>query len=474
MQLVASAFVFAVLLAWMLAARMPRRIVVMFSALPFGATAVVNLPSFGGASITVPNMLAAFLLLTYFFQRDAFGRLMGQMQPWKPGFFLSILIIVALLLTATTPNLFAGEISVFNVVSDINGERQVQYSPLKLSTSNITQSLYLLQSVLIFLVVAAIFRHHQEPRIAVRAIELATVINLSIVAIDGLAHAVGWGNLLSWLRSANYAILDEVTLSGVRRVVGAYSEASSFGYFTAGLFGFWTMYWLYGGRQYLALIYVVALVLALIFSTSTSAYAAMAGLFLIVVAQSIRSLFAPKISRRQLVVLVLGSILLPIAALVTVLALDAVPSFYAFMDQVVFSKLDSQSGVERGSWNREALRVFFETWLFGAGLGSVRASSLIVSSLATIGLPGVLALFAFLVSIFLRPTPKMGQERALVSGAKAACLIMLMHASVVLSSPDLGLLFFSLAAITHAFAANRGVLQRDDPPFLMTGTVKVS
>jgi len=455
MQLAASALIFLILLIWMIAAQMPRRLVVLFAAFPFGASAVVTLPSLGGASILVPNLLAVAILLVYFTQKDALGRLLAQMQPWKPGFFLAVLIAVAMLLTTITPNLFAGTVNVFNAVSDASGQRQIQYLPLRLSATNVTQSLYLLQSALVFFVVAAVLRRYQEPQTAVRAIEVATIVNLLIVAVDSGTHAAGWGNLFSWLRSANYSILDHATLSGVRRVVGAFSEASSFGYFTSGLFGFWVMYWIYGGQRKFSLVYIIALMFALIFSTSTSAYAAMGGLLLIVVAQGVRGLFAAQVSPRQLTLLALGSLLLPLSVLGTILALDAIPWFYSFIDQIVFSKLDSQSGVERGSWNREALNVFWSTWWLGAGLGSVRASSFVVSTLATIGLPGALLMFAFLYSLFTQKTPSSGPERAIVSGAKTGCIVMILHASVVASSPDLGLLFFSLAAILYAFGEQK-------------------
>lgn len=63
------------------------------------------------------------------------------------------------------------------------------------------------------------------------------------------------------------------------------------------------------------------------------------------------------------------------------------------LDEVIFDKVDSSSGIVRGQWNARALRAFAESIIFGCGYKSVRGSSLFYSLLGQLGLLGFIAYF---------------------------------------------------------------------------------
>ncbi|RYF34049.1 MAG: hypothetical protein EOO38_29760, partial [Cytophagaceae bacterium] len=90
-----------------------------------------------------------------------------------------------------------------------------------------------------------------------------------------------------------------------------------------------------------------------------------------------------------------------------VIALNDAASAYVqnIAETMVLSKMSSQSGSERSSWNSQALKVFFDTSGFGAGNGSLRASSFPVAVLACLGFIGGI-LFAIYLALVVFGRPK--------------------------------------------------------------------
>jgi len=118
----------------------------------------------------------------------------------------------------------------------------------------------------------------------------------------------------------------------------------------------------------------------------------------------------------------------------------------AFFDDMLFDKMESDSGVERMSWNTQALTNFRDTWGFGAGLGSVRASNWLIACLGSIGALGTALYVAFLTSFMLAPAGPTGEAgHAAIRAAKAGVFAMLSSAILTHSTPDLGLFIFALA-----------------------------
>lgn len=134
----------------------------------------------------------------------------------------------------------------------------------------------------------------------------------------------------------------------------------------------------------------------------------------------------------------------------------------AFLDQAIFRKIDTASGIERMSWNTQALRNFVDTYGLGAGMGAVRASSWLVACLASLGVLGTLLYAAFLVSLVRAPGATGEPERdAVIAGLKAALLAVVVQAILSAGTPDLGVFFFLLAGLLAGLSRG-GILEARD------------
>ncbi len=456
MQIVVTTFLGLALAALVFFVRPHHRLAVIGIGLPFGAAAVVNLPALGNSSVTIPNFVAAVLIGLFLLRKDALPRLLAVCRPYQPGFFLVMFIGFGLAVTVLSPRLFSGSIEVFSLARGGNVVGGTALVPLSPSPANVTQGLYLLEGVIFFLVIVAMCHRGDGLRFVANGIQAITVTHLLLTVANMMENALGTDLLLGWLRTANYAFLNHAVFAGLPRLVGGFPEASTFGSFTSALLAFWLIYWRHGGGIRWSPLYIVALTAALILSTSSGAYVAFAGFLLIV-----GPLMAYDVARRRAtsqatLLVATGLLLSPVAIGAFFLALEVSPGFYSYMDYLIFSKLESDSGVERSAWNRQALQAFWDSYLVGAGLGSVRGSSFVTSTLATVGVVGAALFAAFFVTLVQARTPMMHSEyRSFVGGAKAACLALFLNASLSAPSPDLGLPFFLFAAVVVAFSEQR-------------------
>jgi hypothetical protein len=128
------------------------------------------------------------------------------------------------------------------------------------------------------------------------------------------------------------------------------------------------------------------------------------------------------------------------------------------LDTFLLNKLSSSSGVERSSWNQHAMQSFFDTFGFGFGNGSGRASSFLISALASLGLFGSALFSLFFLSLFLsssRGTRLDPVEDVARQGAKYMCLAWLISGSVSNPLIDLGPAFYFFAALACATGATK-------------------
>ena len=101
---------------------------------------------------------------------------------------------------------------------------------------------------------------------------MCVVLNLVFVVLDLVTYATNTTELLSYIRNSKYLVLNEDEVGGLKRIVGSFVEASSFGYSTVGYFAFATSLWLNGFAPRLTLSLSVLSFIALLFSTSSTAY----------------------------------------------------------------------------------------------------------------------------------------------------------------------------------------------------------
>ena len=418
---------------------------------PFGAAAAFNLPVVGGASVGVMDVGVLAVFAAVVLSRDGFARFAGSMRPGRPGFCLALLGVFAIFSALAFPQLFAGQTEVFAIARNENQSR-LTLVPLQLTTGNLTQLFRFSLNVIVFLAFDAAFRFRPEPKNIVTAIFAATVVHVTLGVVDVTSVLAGFGHLLDSVRTANYSMLAGIRLGGLVRMVGGFPEASSFGYYSLGLFGFWLQYWIVT-RDRPALLLTLLSAAVLVLSTSSGTFVA-AGVFLIVggVITMLRGLQV-NVSRTAMA-LGTGAGLVVLSAILMLFAgyqlFDPVTQF---LDQVLFDKAASFSAQERASWNTHGLQNFRETWGMGAGLGSARASNWIIANLGSFGLIGTGLYIIFLAAVFKLPAGTQDLRRnACINGLKSACLAMLMSAMLTAATPDLGVFFFALAGLASGLS----------------------
>ena len=147
---------------------------------------------------------------------------------------------------------------------------------------------------------------------------------------------------------------------------------------------------------------------------------------------------------RRTVVGVLAGI---VACGLVVAALWLLPIITAFVQTTVDAKVSSSSYNNRSGSDSFAYDLFFNTFGFGTGLGSSRASSFLPGLLSATGLIGTL-LFAAVIFTLLRRSASMHEYRPVTWALVSALVVK------VVSSPDLsdtsGVLYISLGLLSHA------------------------
>ncbi|WP_339717986.1 hypothetical protein [uncultured Maritimibacter sp.] len=424
---------------------------------PFGAAAAFNLPALGGATIGVLDLAAVAIFCMVLLTRGTAGSLLGSFRPFGPGFWFALVMVVSFIATMFFPRLFAGETSVF-LIARIEGMTRILQFPLQPTTGNITQLFRLMLGFLTFAALATSFRRTSTVQPVLTALAVATAINFALGWLDVLTFQLGMTDLMSWLRSANYAMHITDRMVGMKRMIGGFPEASSFGYFTLGLFGFWMQFWLLRPENRLGRWMLALSTISVLRSTSSSAYIALVVFLGLFALYTIFANLRPETSRRAFM-LAAGGILTAWVATVAVFAsYEYVQPVTDFLDRALFTKLDSQSGVERMGWNAQALQNAWDTYGLGAGLGSVRASNWVIACLASIGVPGTVLFLAFMASLGLAPSRPLSDPRAIVVRAlKAGCLAMLCAAVLTHSTPDMGVFFFALAGLLTGLSRALGI-----------------
>jgi len=135
------------------------------------------------------------------------------------------------------------------------------------------------------------------------------------------------------------------------------------------------------------------------------------------------------------------------------------------VDATVIDKPASDSGKERSKWNEQALTNFAETEGLGAGIGSVRASSLPIAVLGSIGAFGAATYGTFLFGVLFGRRNRWSEPypAACQSAARWGCFAQLIGASVAGSFPDVDLPFFVFAGLACAGPAPRRLIYRVPP-----------
>jgi hypothetical protein len=438
-------------------------VVALLASYAFGATAIGAVGGSGGSSPLIWTVFAVALLFAVLLRRNLSETIFAIFKSdWVPWIVL-FLAVYAALGAIILPRVFAGQTPMLVPV-----EGAVVEQMLAPSMGNITQPLYFIVGILLFYAFLIIANERPKLHAVRRGFFALASFQVALGVIDLGGKLAGLGDILAPIRSASYAMLTDVGVSGFWRITGAYSEASAFAGASIPCLAFVFTYWKVTGSRF-ALGLSLALGCLLVLSTSSTAYFVLAILALAPSLSLASAFLSDHLDSRDLAVagaIVFGMVLLGFVYLMSERALDP---FMDLVNSMVFEKHTSASGLERAYWNAKSLASFADTAGFGIGMGSSRSSSWLVSVISQLGIVGTCMMAALVVYIVRgvgTSMSRLGQEEfALVQGARAAAISSLLTSIVAGSGADPGLFFFiGLALLIKSRERAYGTLGRPLQP----------
>lgn len=415
---------------------------VAFAFVLMTSLAAASVLNFGGNSLTPSHVFLVFLTLAVFSQRDGLSHFLEAFRPPRAGFWLACLVLYGVLGAIFLPRLLNGATTILPLASMGEGDPTIQLQPV---SSNFTNSVYMLGNLICFGLIYAVAR---KPRGFVTMSNVLTAFAALVVvfaAVDLATYSTGTEWLLEPIRNADYKMHVGAEVFGLKRVVGSYVEASSFAGVGLALIGFTATMWLFGEKPFLHGLLAIALIAFVVLSTSTTG---LAGLPVVLVALYFTAIQI-SIERKQALssgFVIVTPILVTVAVFGVLLLPGVLEVIMDFIDTVVLSKADTDSGQERGSWNAMAYQAFIDTNGVGVGFGTTRASSLLLAILSSTGVLGLLFYLGFIATGLFRVIPRAGAMAPVQIATRNACIGSLLGNLVTSTSVDQGLLFYALAA----------------------------
>jgi len=431
--------------------RKPDFIIILFvlSAL-FGASAAITLHFLGGRPIQPVTFMLPFILLYTMRMPRAIDQIKQALIHDNAVTALVAFTIIAITVSIFSPVFLSGEILVYNVEKG-----KFILKALEFSSSHIAQIIYLLGSVTCFIVVVGLSRTETGIDGFSKALILLTVLNALFGVIDLVTFYLGYSEALMFLKNAGYAMVDQ-NMHGVRRISGAFPETSAFSRFSVSLLAFNLALFLRGYyRRYTGPLSLITASL-LIITTSSSAYLGLIGVAIMVLWIEKERLTKGLISKSLFWV---GFIACVFSALLFIIFNEEVISIF---NSAVVEKMDSESGIERMSWNKQAWNNFVDSGFWGVGLGGNRASSLIMVVLSNVGIIGLGSYLLFLAFALKGRSVSLSPEKNVVAAAaKSAALVTLLPAMATATSFFSGMLFYILLGLGSSTVGLRALSSRE-------------
>jgi hypothetical protein len=367
----------------------------------------------------------------------------------KPGFWLLCTAVWGVVGSVLLPRLMHGTTLVYPVDRSVSGAALLQ--PLGPVSGNLSQAIYCIGDVIVYACMYAFLRFRGAYRALASGIFLLTILDVLAGVVDFVTHAAGM-DVMSVLKTAQYADLSGEELGGLVRITGTFAETSAFSSFTLPLFAFSLNLWLVGYRRKLAGALAIATGGLLLMSTSGTAYVGLAAYLSIMVFSRPGRVSRSAVARKQRL-WILAACAGVLGTLYVILFMPSVAKALTdFVDATVMNKADSSSGIERMSWNTQGMTNFLDTYGIGVGLGSIRASSFLVVLPANLGVMGVVCYGMFVGRSLLTPVSSHYAlaERAVCHAARHGMIATLIVASLAAGVFELGSTFYLFAAAAGA------------------------
>lgn len=403
----------------------------------------------GAANIPPAHVLLGFLALGVLADRSTANDFFRTFHVGKPGFWLLLLLIYGIVSAYFAPRLFAESTDIIPLGRSSYAETGSTV-PLGPVSSNMTQSVYLISDVLCFGLVAAVAAKPEGFDFVLKALIAYCVANFVFALVDLMTYLTGTASLMSFMRNIRYVLHVDDHVAGMKRIVGSFTEASSFARSTLGVLGFSGTLWLAGYRPALTGMLTFSAMVLVVMSTSSTGLAGAPVVMLLLYLTGLQLALMYGLHGHSLFFMLMAP--LCVLAVVLLVAIDSTTwnQIYDYVNLVVLDKASSSSGVQRGGWNDIAWENFTQSYGLGVGLGTVRTSSLLYALLAGVGIPGAFFYFAFCFTSFVGRRAASFHEHTVRIAARNGCLGLLVGDLVVSPSIDQGLFFFMLAALAAA------------------------
>jgi hypothetical protein len=401
-------------------------------------------------SIQPAHLLLGFLVVVVFSQPQYLDSAFKGLSFPLPGFWLLCTMIYGVVGAFLFPRILAG-ITFVNAIGRSDSGLVFYPIPLGPTSGNFTQSVYFCGDVICFLLCYSYGRTVVGFRCIFSALIYYGIGNIIFAVLDLATFWTGTAYLLDFIRNSGYTLHTETVVLGLKRIVGSFTETSSFANATIGVLGFTGRLWLLNIIPSVTFPIALISLLLLLFSTATTAYAALPLLLFYLYFSSTWKIMKGPVPLPVMAFVLLSPLLLGIVVIVVLLQPSIASSISGLMDILVFDKSSSQSGIERGLWNEMALSNFFDTFGLGAGIGSVRASSFAIAMLANLGVLGSATFCLFLYEVLAVSKQASDQITGNVcTAARTACFGLLCSSLVSGALIDLGLPFFVFAGLSCA------------------------
>jgi hypothetical protein len=402
-------------------------------------------------SIQPAHLLLALFLASILATKGAWRVAIDGVTFGKPGFWLAATVVYGSVGAFLFPRLFGGLTYVNAIGATAEGFSRVP-TPLGPSSGNFTQTVYFAGDLAAFLIAYVWSQSDQGRRGFGRALFVYAIGNVIFAAADLITFWTGTGYLLDFIRNSTYTLHNETVVLGLKRIVGSFTETSAFAYASIGAMACMLSLWLDGVKPRLTLILALTTAGLLIFSTSTTAYGALPIFMTVIFVSALARTVYRRVTPERAAFVIISPLSIAMAALVLLQTPSLLETMSSYADILIFNKSNSASGIERAEWNASALRNFFETYGFGAGIGSVRASSFSLAVLANLGLFGSFTYAAFLASLFFGRTRVSDEIAPYRTASQWSCFALIVASCLSGALIDLGLFFFFMAGFIGACA----------------------
>jgi hypothetical protein len=230
----------------------------------FGAAAAILV---GGANIQPAHLFLAFVAMAVITRRQEVAAVVRAIGPPEPGFWLACLVLYGVVGGFFLPRLLAGSTVILPLGTSQYGPGIVPLGPV---SSNFTQGIYLSADLVCFALVVAAASTRAGFEALASALTAYAAGNVVFALLDLGTYATGTQGFLDFMRNAQYTLHHEEEVSGLKRIVGSFTEASAFAGSTLVALAFTGTMWLCGRRPALNGVLALSSLVLLILSTSST------------------------------------------------------------------------------------------------------------------------------------------------------------------------------------------------------------